>query len=277
MMKNGQNDLGEDINFCGEWRNGPSIVAIKADNSQYETQTVRWYKPYRGQIVCIETGVIHVMTEYGSWILPSNRAAWIPPNMPFRIRTNGLVRGWTVFILPELCEGLSKTPCVIHISEVLRALSLRATEWDRRDSLTIEQESIASIICNEIIMAPEESLHMPMPKTQRVIKVANAIMDSPSIDKSLEEWASFGAMSPRTLRRAFLSETGLTFSRWRQQAQLAKGLDMLAQDISVSEISDYLGYASPSNFIAMFRRAFGETPKQYFSNKKIKIKRYYKN
>ncbi|MDE4988685.1 AraC family transcriptional regulator, partial [Francisella tularensis subsp. holarctica] len=76
----------------------------------------------------------------------------------------------------------------------------------------------------------------PMQKTDRVIKVANAIIDNPSISKSLEKWAAFAAMSPRTLRRAFLSEPGLSFSRWRQQAQLARGLDMVAKDISVTEV-----------------------------------------
>ncbi|MDE5015039.1 AraC family transcriptional regulator, partial [Francisella tularensis subsp. holarctica] len=76
-------------------------------------------------------------------------------------------------------------------------------------------------------------LHLPMPKTDRVIKVANAIIDNPSISISLEQWAAFAAMSPRTLRRAFLSEPGLSFSRWRQRAPLARGLDLLASGSSV--------------------------------------------
>ena len=111
-----------------------------------------------------------------------------------------------------------------------------------------------------------------MPKTDRVTKVANAIIDNPSINKSLEEWASFAAMSPRTLRRAFLSETGLSFSLWRPQAQLTRGLDMLAKDISLTAVSDSLAYASPSNFIAIFRKAFGKMTKQYFSSKRAQLK-----
>lgn len=162
---------------------------------------------------------------------------------------------------------MPKSSRVIPMSEVLRALALRATEWDKQQMLTSDQENIAKIICNEISSAPEEALHLPMPKTDSALKVANAIIDNLSITTSLEQWASFGAMSARTLRRIFLSETGLSFSHWRQQAQLARGLDMLAKDISVTEVSDSLGYASPSNFIVMFRKAFGKTPKQYFFSK----------
>jgi AraC-like DNA-binding protein/mannose-6-phosphate isomerase-like protein (cupin superfamily) len=269
-VKSGQTILDEEIFDVGQWQNGPTIVAIKGGNAIDDENKINikesdWHHHFRGKIFCIESGLVHVSTPDGSWVLPSNRAGWIPPNMIHKIRISGIVRGWVIFILPEKCQGLPKSSRVIPMSEVLRALALRATQWDRTKNLNIEQEYIANIICNEIRIAPEEALHLPMPKTQRVLKVANAIIDNPSLDKTSEQWASFGAISARTLRRAFLSETGLSFARWRQQAQLAHGLDMLSQGKSVTDISDSLGYASPSNFIAMFRRAFGKTPKQYFS------------
>ncbi|EOE7096416.1 helix-turn-helix domain-containing protein [Serratia marcescens] len=34
---------------------------------------------------------------------------------------------------------------------------------------------------------------------------------------------------------------------------------------TVLQIAETLGYASPSNFIAMFRKAFGDPPARYFS------------
>ncbi|MDE4980577.1 helix-turn-helix domain-containing protein, partial [Francisella tularensis subsp. holarctica] len=74
------------------------------------------------------------------------------------------------------------------------------------------------------------------------------------------------ALSPRTLRRDFLSVTGLSFSSWRKQAQVARGFDMLAKYISVTEFSDSFGYASTSYFRAMFRKSFGKSPKQYLSS-----------
>ncbi|MED7819255.1 helix-turn-helix transcriptional regulator [Francisella sp. 19S2-10] len=269
MLKNGQNCSGVEISSFGDWLDGPSILAVKGGNSpesenQINSKESNWHQHLRGKIFCVESGLVHVSTPNGSWVLPSNRAGWVPPNISHKIRVSGTVSGWVIFILPNICETLPSTSRVIAMSQVLRALALRATEWDKKDKLTEEQEHIATIICNEIRRAPEEALHLPMPKSQRLLKVANAIIDNPTINKSLDEWASFGAMSSRTLRRVFLTETGLSFSRWRQQAQLAHGLDMLAQDIPVTEVSDSLGYASPSNFIAMFRRAFGKTPKQYF-------------
>lgn len=270
-MKIGQKVLANEIAKYGEWLEGPTIIAVKGGNSPLDENQINisecdWHTHLRGKIFCVESGLLHVSTPDGSWVLPSNRAGWIPPNVSHKIRICGIIRGWVIFISPEKCKKLSQSSHVIPMSEVLRALALRAAEWDKNTRLTQEQEYIANIICNEVRIAPDEALHLPMPKSQKLLKVANAIIDKPSISIGLEEWASFGAMSPRTLRRVFLAETGLSFSRWRQQAQLARGLDMLAQDISVTQVSDSLGYASPSNFIAMFRRAFGKTPKQYFTN-----------
>ena len=43
------------------------------------------------------------------------------------------------------------------------------------------------------------------------------------------------------------------------------GLIRLAEGQSVTEVALELGYETPSAFIAMFRRALGVTPGQYFN------------
>ncbi|MBS2075231.1 helix-turn-helix domain-containing protein, partial [Klebsiella pneumoniae] len=75
-------------------------------------------------------------------------------------------------------------------------------------------------------------------------------------------------LSARTLRRTFLAETGSSFAQWRQQARLTHALERLAQGEPVALVADALGYASPSNFIAMFRRAYGDSPAHYFASRK---------
>ncbi len=153
---------------------------------------------------------------------------------------------------------------MIGISDVLRVLVSRAVEWNKDGLLAPEQERIATVIRDEIRQARHEALHLPMPSDARLKKIAHALLETPGSARTLEDWALFAAMSPRTLRRLVVAETGMTFAQWRQQAQLTHGLDMLARGISVAEVSYELGYASPSNFIAMFRKAFGASPARYF-------------
>lgn len=56
----------------------------------------------------------------------------------------------------------------------------------------------------------------------------------------------------------------MSFSKWRQQARLLSGIRMLAEGVPISTVAMDLGYESPSAFSAMFRRALGVAPSEYF-------------
>ena len=71
--------------------------------------------------------------------------------------------------------------------------------------------------------------------------------------------------SPRTLLRLFVTETGLTFSQWRAHARLQAGISSLAEGRPVASVAGQVGYATPSAFVAAFRRVTGYTPAAYFA------------
>ncbi|MFA8328524.1 AraC family transcriptional regulator [Burkholderia ubonensis] len=255
-----------------EWLDGPALIALRGNDdpaSAYRlgTREYDWHTHARGQVLCVEAGLIHVHTPHGAWLLPPRRAGWVPPGAPHRVQVSGAPSGWALLASPAFCAGLPARPCVIGVSEVLRALAYRAIDWDKQAALAPEHERMAAVIHDEIRRAPREALHVPMPGDPRLARVARAILDEPGSPRTLDAWAAFGTMSPRTLRRLMMAETGLSFAQWRQQARLAHGLDMLARGRPVAEVSDALGYASPSNFIAMFRKALGDSPAHYFSRR----------
>ena len=64
-------------------------------------------------------------------------------------------------------------------------------------------------------------------------------------------------MSPKTFHRQFQRSTGITFGRWRQQAQLLLSLELLAQGLPIIEVALQHGYDSQSAFSAAFKRQFG--------------------
>ncbi|KWH40334.1 AraC family transcriptional regulator [Burkholderia stagnalis] len=255
-----------------EWLDGPALIALRGNDdpaSAYRlgTREYDWHAHARGQVLCVEAGLIHVHTPHGAWLLPPRRAGWVPPGAPHRVRVSGALSGWVLLAVPAFCAGLPARPCVIGVSEVLRALAYRAIDWDKQAALAPEHERMAAVIHDEIRRAPHEALHVPMPDDPRLARVARAVLDEPGSPRTLDAWAAFGAMSPRTLRRLMVAETGLSFAQWRQQARLAHGLDLLARGRPVAEVSDALGYASPSNFILMFRKALGDSPAHYFSRR----------
>lgn len=255
-----------------EWCEGPDIIALRGDDSpqaefRLGTREYDWHQHARGQVFCVETGLIQVRTAHGAWSLPPQRAGWIPPQVPHQIRVSGAMTGWSLLLSPKACQPLSATPCVLGTGEVLRALVQRAASWDSLAPLTKEQARIAAVLLDELRHAPHQSLHLPMPSEPRLLKIAQAILDNRHSTWTLKDWAHWGAMSASTLRRLMLAQTGLGFAQWRQQAQLTQALEMLAHGARVSQVADALGYASASNFIAMFRRAFGDSPGHYFTTR----------
>jgi AraC-like DNA-binding protein len=56
----------------------------------------------------------------------------------------------------------------------------------------------------------------------------------------------------------------MSFRQWRQQMRILESLRRLGREEEVSTVALELGYNSPSAFIAMFKKALGKTPGQYF-------------
>jgi len=255
-----------------EWAHGPELITkqwTREPSRRFNPhqRPYQWHKHLRGQLLCIESGLIQVRTEKGTWVLPPHRAGWIPPDAMHSVHFCSALRGWSLLLTPDVCEALPASPCVIGISDVLRALTQRSKRWDKAEPLAVEHRRMLSVIVDEIRLTPHESLHLPMPQDSRLQKVTQALLDDPGNQRTVEEWAALGSVSSRTLRRLMRAETGLSFAKWQQQAKLNCALEMLARGVSVGDVSDKLGYSTPSNFIAMFRKAFGDSPKQYLMSR----------
>ena len=90
------------------------------------TREYGWHQHVRGQLLCVESGLLHVRTAHGDWVLPPQRAGWIPPATQHRVQVCGALSGWSLLLAPEACNDLSNAPCVIGISPCCRRwLSVR--------------------------------------------------------------------------------------------------------------------------------------------------------
>lgn len=251
-----------------ERQGGPTLFALTGDDTptnEYRlgSREYDWHEHTRGQVLCVETGLIEIRTSHGAWLLPPHRAAWIPPRVSHQVRVTGASLGWSLLIAPAASGRLPPAPCIIGVSEVLRALVRRAEAWGDIE-LAVEQERMAAIIIDEIRHLPHEALNLPMPADARLRRIAHAVASDPASTRTLAQWGSWGGMSPRSLSRLILAETGLSFGQWRQQARLNRALEMLARGLPVSQVADEMGYASASSFIMMFRKALGDSPAHYF-------------
>ena len=72
------------------------------------------------------------------------------------------------------------------------------------------------------------------------------------------------------MERAFKSDVGMTFGKWRQQLRLMHAMRLLAEGSKVTYAALEAGYSTPSAFISMFRKALGMTPREYFHPPELK-------
>jgi AraC-like DNA-binding protein len=257
-----------------ERTDGPALIAYwlggeAASEYDKETRTYDWHRHLRGQLYCIESGLVQVHTEHGSWLLPPHRAGWMPPGEWHTVTISGAMSGWGVFITPQVDHGLPDHPCVIGVSDLTRALVRRASAWAWHDRLSEEQERVMAVLLDEMRRAPHEPLYLPMPLDRRLLRIAQAVLKQPHDNRHLDEWAVWAGLSARSLSRLFRAETSLSFAQWRQQARLSRGLEQLAEGRPVAAVADALGYVSVSAFVAMFRRHFGEPPARYFAQRPL--------
>ncbi|MBF8176737.1 MAG: helix-turn-helix transcriptional regulator [Burkholderiaceae bacterium] len=225
---------------------------------------IDYHQHPRGQLIYAYSGAILVMTELGSWVVPPQRAVWVPPNMMHSMQACGNVEMRTVYVRqdhipPELTEC-----CVVSVPPLLRELIAAMVHIPLDYDETGRDGLLVQLLLHEIKPLKVVPLHLPMPTDVRLGKICQRILAEPSDETTVDEWSKSIGASARTIVRLFPEQTGLTYSQWKQQARLLAAIQMLATNQNVTDIALQLGYESPSAFSAMFKRAIGLTPTEYF-------------
>lgn len=224
-----------------------------------------WHRHTRAQLVYASAGVMTITTPDGSWVVPPNRALWIPPRVDHHIVMAGPVAMRTLYIAPDRAAKLPSTCRVVAVSPLLRELILRAVELPVLYDEAGPGGRIAALIFDELRLLPSVPLHLPNPRDARLMRLCRALRDDPANPRTLTEWGAIVGASGRTLARIFAKETGMSFAAWRAQVRLLAALARLAGGEKVTSVALDLGYDSASAFIAMFRRQLGVTPSRYFA------------
>ena len=222
-----------------------------------ETHTHPWH-----QLLCACTGA---MTVYGgrfSWIIPPGKAVFIPAGTTHSIRMWGDVAMRSLYFPTTLnAPAVAGDQCrVLSMTPLLRELVLRIIEIRALDARTPNHQRLLGVLLDEMNLAPEAPLVLPLPVDARALAVARHILSDPPCAASLDHLAHRYGASRRTLERLFRQETGLSFGLWRQKVRLLDAIRVLAQGKSVTEAALDTGYASLSAFIAAFKKTFGYTP-----------------
>jgi AraC-like DNA-binding protein len=217
------------------------------------------------QLVYGATGVLTVETDDGTWVVPAERAVWVPAGIAHAFRASGFVSLRTLYFPQGLAAALPRRCGVVEVSPLLRELIVHCVGVGVLDGANPRHDHLIALVLEQMHVQKIVPLHLPWPVDPRARRVAAALRDGGTDAGSLAEVCDGCGASKRTVERLFRAETGFTLGRWRMQQRLLQSLPLLAAGRSVTEVAFDVGYESPSAFIAMFRKSLGATPRRYYS------------
>jgi AraC-like DNA-binding protein len=219
----------------------------------------------RAQLFHIVSGSVTVDTERGSFVVPPERALWIPSNVVHCVTYLQHSTLRYLFFRPDAVRHLPREPSVIRMTPLLRELALAFLAYPPGEAHTGPADRLVGVILDQLATEPVAPLHLPMPASTRLREAVRRLVADPASPQNLADIARLAAYSERSFERHFRQETGLSFRAWRHQARLMKAVEWLSLGVPVGEVAYRLGYEAPSPFVAAFRKAFGVTPGRYFA------------
>ena len=216
------------------------------------------------QLVYATKGVMTVHTSDGAWVVPTQRAVWIPAEIPHSIEMSGSVSMRTLYLKPRLVRALPRSCSVVNVSALLKELIIYACHYPALERRVKAHSHLIALILDQLESVQSIPLQLTSPNDPRARRVAQFVLADPADQRPLQEICKLAGASKRTIERLFQQETNMTLGRWRQQLRLMQAMRLLAEGHKVTHAAVEAGYSTPSAFISMFRRVLGTTPGRYF-------------
>jgi AraC-like DNA-binding protein len=216
------------------------------------------------QLVYACQGVMTVRTGAGTWVVPAQRAVWIPAGTPHSVQMSGAVSMRTIYLRARMVRGLPRACCVTNVSPLLQHLIVHLCSYGKLSRRTKIQAHLIDVLIDQLEAVKTVPLQLPTPADPRAARVAAALQSDPGEARSVDRACKQAGASKRTIERLFRQETRVSLGKWRQQLRLLRSLQLLAAGEKITSAALEAGYSTPSAFIAMFRKALGTTPGKYF-------------
>ncbi|WP_138467751.1 AraC family transcriptional regulator [Poseidonocella sp. HB161398] len=212
-------------------------------------------------------GLMRVATPAGHWFIPDRCGIWLPPGTAPELDFSGRMEVQCFAIAPRFAArtGLPPRPAVLRATPLIRGAGRRLMPPTGQESPLgpAEARRLCWVLLDEIARLERPELHLPGAGDPRLARVMARLMAHPAEAGNLARLAQGVGSSERTLGRLFAQETGLGWRDWRDRLRLVLAVEGLQAGRSSTELAHWLGYSTPSAFVAAFRRQSGMTPGEW--------------
>src|ERR1041384_1431994 len=178
------------------------------------------------QLVYAAQGTMQVTTPKGRWLVPPDRAVWVPARLEHSIDVLADIEMRTLYF--DLAwlkrEGHGKRLArefVVRVSPLLHQTILALFDERNEPERTLLLGRPAMM---ELERAEDSAPFIPVPQEPRCRRAADIVLGDPTADHEIETLARAVGTSARTLSRLFAAETQLSFKSWCQRARIAAAI-----------------------------------------------------
>ena len=259
MSQDGQVELHDQ--YCAADDIDPAAAVIVVTFPMPAGLVFDWHTHADHQLAWAASGVLTVRTESSAWVLPPSRALWIPAGVPHETLSAGAATMRSAYLRPDRCPVSWAEPTPVSAGPLLCELIGYLEDRGLRQDQRARAEAVLIDLLRPVAMTTVE-VRWPADDLARL--VAERLAESPADGRTLAGWGHEVGASERTLARAFLAGTGVSFGRWRTMLRIQTALTALAAGEPVALVARRVGYDSDSAFVQAFRRETGVTPGAYF-------------
>jgi AraC-like DNA-binding protein len=223
------------------------------------------------QLVYAARGTMQVTTPKGRWLVPPDRAVWVPARSEHSIDVLADIDMRTLYfdlawLAREQRSASLDAEFVVRVSRLLHESILALFDGRNDPDRT---EILVRLAMLELHQAEDSATFIPLPQEPRCRRAADIVLGDPTASHEIETLARAVGTSARTLSRLFPSETQLSFKSWCQRARIAAAIERLSiqANVSVKALAAELGYASVPAFSHAFRQVTGKTPTEFAATK----------
>jgi AraC-like DNA-binding protein len=217
-----------------------------------------------GQLSLVLRGTMTIVSEEGWWLAPPGLAVWIPPKALHTGRYSESSSLLHLRFSPPYVACLPDKCGSIVVSDLLRELAREAVRLNGVQNEAYSLELLAQLMVLQVRQRRHGPvLFVPHGNDRRLRQAIAFLRQHPGSDIYLDALAARVHTSSRTLARLFVSETNMTFGRWREHLRVVCAVDSLARGQSITQTALELGYRSASSFTTLFTRLLGVPPRRY--------------
>jgi AraC-like DNA-binding protein len=223
------------------------------------------------QLVYAARGTMQVTTPKGRWLVPPDRAVWVPARLEHSIDVLADIQMRTLYfdlrwLAREDRSDSLDAEFVVRVSRLLHESILAL--FDGRDDLD-RTDLLIRLTMLELHQAEDPTTFIPLPHEPRCRRAADIVLADPTKTHDIDDLAREVGTSARTLSRLFSAETQLSFKSWCQRARIAAAIERLSMEpnVPVKQLAADLGYASFPAFSHAFRQVTGRTPTEFSEEK----------